>query len=346
MFLNRAKTASATFGGLSGIYLPRPIVFRDEMAMIEALRTQLDNLRLENQKLEVENARLREEHPEGAVQIDAEEETHRWQAEAARYQAESESRAAEAARLGQLYEQLLRDTQALQEEQQQKDARISELTGELGRQNEHGRELERNYADLTAELQRTNERTELECHRAVAEERRKWEAREERSVQQLLELQKRLEAAQAQTRDERDANSRTGIDGERSPSKDDGAGDRESTAGASPKAASLRSVGIPQLDLGESDKREVREIAGSRCESPAHTGNASAQPRLSQRVSTSAVDVTVAPPTHTGNASAQPRPSQDNSTSAVDGTAAPPTSTGNATAASRRAPPNAILLPL
>ena len=296
------------------------------MSTTEVLRTQLDTLRIKNQKLEVDNARLREEHPQEAVRMDAEKETHHWQAEAARYQAESESHAAEAARLRQLYEQLLRDVQASQEEQarvlqrqgeledtqQQKDERISELTGELERQSEHGHELGRDCANLSAELQRATERTELESHRAAAEERRKWEAREERSVRQLWELQKRLEEVQAQTCAEQDAEDGTRSDGERSLSRDGGAGDRESTARAGQSADSLHSVELPQPSLGESKIREDREVAGSRCESPVRTGNAPAQPRPSQRDSTSAVAVmTAAPP-----------PSQRDSTSAVAGVTA------------------------
>ena len=77
-----------------------------------------------------------------------------------------------------------------------------------------------------------------------------------------------------------------------------------------------------------SQTNKVWEIAGSRCESPAHTRNASAQPRPSQDNSTSTVDGTAAPPTSTGNASATPRPTQRDSTSVVAYvTAAPPLST-------------------
>ena len=51
------------------------------MSTTEALRTQLDALRLEKQRLEVENARLREANPEGAAQTDAETEMAQCQAE-------------------------------------------------------------------------------------------------------------------------------------------------------------------------------------------------------------------------------------------------------------------------
>ena len=52
-----------------------------EMSTTEALRTQLDALRLEKQRLEVENARLREANPEGAAQTDAETEMAQCRAE-------------------------------------------------------------------------------------------------------------------------------------------------------------------------------------------------------------------------------------------------------------------------
>ena len=65
----------------------------------EALRKQLDTLQLDKQRLEVENARLREAHPKEASRIDFEEETRWWQAEAARFQSESDGHVEEAARL-------------------------------------------------------------------------------------------------------------------------------------------------------------------------------------------------------------------------------------------------------
>ena len=48
---------------------------------------------------------------------------------------------------------------------------------------------ENEYAKLRAELDQTNEGAELEYPRALAEEWRKWEAREQHSMQQLLDMQ-------------------------------------------------------------------------------------------------------------------------------------------------------------
>ena len=122
----------------------------------------------------MENARLRDAHPGEAVRIDSEEEVSRWQAEAARYQSESESHAAEAARLRQLYEQLLCDTQAMQEEL----AQVAQ-SKELERQTSNARELESRYSRQSAEMAQTRERAELECYR----QRNGENGRLERSVQ-------------------------------------------------------------------------------------------------------------------------------------------------------------------
>ena len=143
------------------------------MATTEALRTQLDTLRLEKQKLEVENARLREAQPEEAERINSEEEASRWQTEAVRFQSESESHATEAAHLQQLYDQLLRDMQGMQEElerfqvlqrqEEQHAAKIAELTEEVARQTAKAEKEESNCEQLRVEMLRTNERIELEC---------------------------------------------------------------------------------------------------------------------------------------------------------------------------------------
>ena len=157
----------------------RDLSCTDDEMTTEALRTQLDTLRLEKQRLEVENARLREARPEEASRIDSEEETRRWQAEAARFKSESNGHAEEAARLRQLYDQLLRDMQAVQEEhaevlqrkEEQSEARIAELTGELEQQTTNAQIVERDCSRLRAEMLQASERVELECLRAAAEKR-------------------------------------------------------------------------------------------------------------------------------------------------------------------------------
>jgi len=89
------------------------------MSVTEALRTQLDTLRLEKERLEVENAKLREANPEGAAQINAE-------ADAAQCRAENEQLMREAAQLRALYEQLLRDMQEEQEKVAKKEEEVAE----------------------------------------------------------------------------------------------------------------------------------------------------------------------------------------------------------------------------
>jgi len=158
------------------------------MSVTEALRTK--------ERLEVENAKLREANPESAAQIDAE-------ADAAQCRAENEQLMREAAQLRALYEQLLRDMQEEQEklakkeeevaERQRRDvATITELRENAQQQEARWQDLDLECGKLRVEVQRAHEITELECYRAVAAERQKWEAREERMIWQL----QRLEAAE------------------------------------------------------------------------------------------------------------------------------------------------------
>ena len=137
------------------------------MSTTEALRTQLDALRLEKQRLEIENARLREANPEGAAQTDAE-------TEMAQCRAENERLTQEAAQLRTLYEQLLRDVQEEQakgakkgeemtERQSQDVATISKLHAEIDQQGEHLQDWETECERLQAEVERVHKRMELEC---------------------------------------------------------------------------------------------------------------------------------------------------------------------------------------
>ena len=125
------------------------------MSTTEALRTQLDALRLE-----VENARLREANPEGAAQTDAE-------TEMAQCRAENERLTQEAAQLRTLYEQLLRDIQEEQakgakkeemaERQSQDAATISKLHAEINHQGERLQGWETECERLQAEVERAHE---------------------------------------------------------------------------------------------------------------------------------------------------------------------------------------------
>ena len=141
------------------------------MSTTEALRTQLDALRLEKQRLEVENARLREANPEGAAQTDAE-------TEMVQCRAENERLTREAVQLRTLYEQLLCDVQEEQakgakkeeemaERQGQDAATISKLHADIDQQGERLQGWEAECERLQAEVKRAQERMELECPRAV-----------------------------------------------------------------------------------------------------------------------------------------------------------------------------------
>ena len=137
-----------------------------------------------------------------------------------------------------------------------------------------------------------SEQVELECLRATAEERKKWEAREERAVQQLQELQC-LEADEARGRVERVdvANRSMRFSADQTPPKD--------AATATPSDGGQ---GSAELELGESDARETRGTVSPRCENPssfspsADAGNTDLQPRPSQHV------------TNAGSTVTQPRP--------------------------------------
>ncbi len=167
------------------------------MATTEVLRTQLDTLRIEKQLLEVENARLRESNPDGAALADTATE---WQAKAEQYGDDNERLAREIAQLKTLCEQLLHDSQEEQARAAQKDDEVAERQNEdqatIARLQEESsllREREAECERWKTEVEGLRVSAELECHRAVAAERQKWEAREER----MLEQQQLLEAARA-----------------------------------------------------------------------------------------------------------------------------------------------------
>ena len=67
-----------------------------------------------------------------------------------------------------------------------------DLQAELAETQERCHKLDQACCEVQAQLQRERQEAELECLRAVETERGKWEAREERLVQQLRELQSRL----------------------------------------------------------------------------------------------------------------------------------------------------------
>ena len=163
----------------------------------EALQIQLDSLRLELQQLQVENARLRDERPEVAGEIDAHREVDWYREETVRLTAElgelrqllhesweSEVRAAGEAEA--MTVELAELRERLQASDQQ-DQVVARLRSDVERLTESCQEFEARHERLTRELEQLHSQAELERYRAVDVERRKWEEREARMVEQLRE---------------------------------------------------------------------------------------------------------------------------------------------------------------
>ena len=147
---------------------PGTILRPKEMSANEALRRQLDELRLAKQTLEVENTRLREEHMDKTTLLELEKEK------------EEQARAIESLtedndRLKTPYEELVRDTQ------DKEDSRP------------HENQWENRYRELEEELQLVKDKSKLEHYRAVREERQKREEREQRWTKQLASLEQQLQ---------------------------------------------------------------------------------------------------------------------------------------------------------
>lgn len=161
---------------------------------VEALRLQLDAIRIEKQQLEVENARLREARPDQADRIDAEA-----------VQAEKEELAAEHDRLRHLYEQLLRDVQ--EERAREKERELERSTAAVAESQGRIAQLERALQEqgeecrrLQAEAEQEREHAELERYRAIERERSKWEIREERLARQVEDLQRQCQGGAHESR--------------------------------------------------------------------------------------------------------------------------------------------------
>ena len=66
---------------------------------------------------------------------------------------------------------------------------VAELRQQLDLQNLSVQELKDKYTHIERELEHIQSATELKCHQATEREREKWEAREERLLEQLNYLQ-------------------------------------------------------------------------------------------------------------------------------------------------------------
>ena len=81
---------------------------------------------------------------------------------------------------------------------------VAELRQQLELQNSSVQEWEDKYTNLEREFEHLRSTTELKCLRATAREREKWEAREERLLEQLRDLQQRIEVTASPLREEPD----------------------------------------------------------------------------------------------------------------------------------------------
>ena len=163
------------------------------MSTIEALRVQMDTLRLELQQVQVENAhlrdenaRLRGENPQEAARIDSERENEALtDTEIQELRQLTHDAQESEARAGQ-------EAQAASERLVALERQIQERAGdydEIEQLKACCAELESCCHQLELEAEQRCDRAELEWYRALEAERQKWEAREERLLEQLRKVE-------------------------------------------------------------------------------------------------------------------------------------------------------------
>ena len=172
------------------------------MSKAEALRTQLDALRTDFYSVEAENRRLREERPQEAATIEIEKELTETRSENVRLVQEisrletasgrpdAKSTAAhetEIRGLRETVETMEQMLSATKGELEEKRAALERATVKV-------QQAEAYVGKLEAQLELTCREAELERFRAVAEETRKWERREERMLQQIKDLERGVTA--------------------------------------------------------------------------------------------------------------------------------------------------------
>ena len=178
------------------------------MTTIEALRLQIDTLQLERQQFECKNSKLELEknrYKEAHEHLIAENEQLKALYEELLKKIEEEGavggdKASETANIAQTdVEQLKSECEQLEKDLESWKVKYNELEKELNDLRTHCGNLEKDLADFEGwkrertelQLKVTNieNNLELECFRAVARERKQWEACEERLVQQLRQSQ-------------------------------------------------------------------------------------------------------------------------------------------------------------
>ena len=181
---------------------------------------QMDNLRLQLQQVQVENARLRDdnaslrdenaslrsEQPEAVTELSATVEAERRKLENEELQAElqelrrelHESQEREARTVEEAQGQITALERQLQEQETNRSVQLGEDVERLTARCE---ELESCCDRWEKEVEQERSRAELDRYRALEAERRKWEAREERLLDQLRRLEGQQRAAVTQDTD-------------------------------------------------------------------------------------------------------------------------------------------------
>ena len=213
------------------------------MSTTEALRTQVDNLRLEIQQLQVENVKLKSQVMEGT----------------------SEPSKGRASTLEVEVEDLRRRLHEAQEREVSSEQRAQDLEGEheatkvtladlqeqqkmISQEALHLREQCNNYV---REIERLNGTCELAVYRALEKERNKWEEREARWLSEYSHRGDRLNEAEA-TRSRREMSESAGI-----PSSAHSMSSSSSTTAS----AQLSPVTF-SMNMQEDDTRAVSDMAG------------------------------------------------------------------------------------
>ena len=150
------------------------------MATVEVVRTRLDQLQWEVNRLETENRRLQEENPEQSrvLSLGAELE-----------QSKNES-AEPRNRLSKCEQQIESTLSQLETERQTADGLREALTRSESRESEltYALEKEEGLERLRVEEEQREEARELQYYRALELEREKWEAQENRALDEVNRL--------------------------------------------------------------------------------------------------------------------------------------------------------------
>ena len=148
----------------------------------EALRTQIDALQVDHQRLQAENARLRDRHPDIAAGIEAEAEINQLTEKIGQLQEENAGLSSTAEAVELRLQELMETAEKQREE-------IAQLNNDFAQTQAQRNGLERENSKLQEKMEAIHRDKELELLRAVKEERKRWETREERLLRQIAALE-------------------------------------------------------------------------------------------------------------------------------------------------------------